>query len=150
MKDVLIRECTSQDLDGILELEQLWNDEGVAYVWYGNREVLIADFERFPEYFLLAESDGCIVGYVNGSVRANETVEVFPKQETYLEVENIYVRAEFRDMRVGGDLLERLLGVAKENGIERFVVSTVSKDIDRILRFYRSHGFKPWYVELFK
>jgi ribosomal protein S18 acetylase RimI-like enzyme len=150
MRDVLIRECTRQDLEGILELDQLWKDEGVAYVWYGSREVLIADFERFPEYFLVAESDGRIVGYVNGSVRANETVEVLPEQEMHFEIENIYVKAEFRNMHVGGDLLERLLGVAKENGIERFVVSTVSKDIDQILKFYRTYGFRPWYVELFK
>ena len=149
MTNVLIRECRHQDLESILELDKLWNDEGVAYVWYGNQD-LIRDFERFPKYFLLAESDGCIVGYVNGSVQANETVKVLPKQQTYLEVENIYVRPEFRNMRVGGDLLERLLEVAKQNGIERFVVSTVSKDIDGILRFYRSYGFKPWYVELFK
>jgi ribosomal protein S18 acetylase RimI-like enzyme len=149
MTNVLIRECRHQDLESILELDKLWNDEGAAYVWYDNQD-LVRDFERFPKYFLLAESDGCIVGYVNGSVRANETVEVLPKQQTYLEVENIYVRSEFRNMRVGGDLLERLLEVAKENGIERFVVSTVSKDTDAILRFYRSYGFKPWYVELFK
>jgi len=150
MRDVLIRECTRQDLEGILELDQLWKDEGVAYVWYGSREVLIADFERFPEYFLVAESDGRIVGYVNGSVRTNETVEVLPEQEMHFEIENIYVKGEFRNMHVGGDLLERLLGVAKENGIERFVVSTVSKDIDQILKFYRTYGFRPWYVELFK
>jgi ribosomal protein S18 acetylase RimI-like enzyme len=150
MTNILIRECTHQDLEGILELDKLWNDEGVAYVWYGSPEDPIEAFERFPKYFLLAESDGCIVGYVNASVRANETVEVLPKQQTYLEVENIYVRSEFRGMRVGGDLIERLLEVAKENGIERFVVSTVSKDTDGILRFYRSYGFKPWYVELFK
>src|SRR5258706_15997719 len=107
MTNVLIRECTHQDLEGILELDKLWNDEGIAYVWYGNPEDLIPDFERFPKYFLLAESDGCIVGYVNGSVRANETVDVLPKQQRYLEIENIYVRPECRDMRVGGDLLER-------------------------------------------
>jgi ribosomal protein S18 acetylase RimI-like enzyme len=150
MTNVLIRECTHRDLESIFELEKLWKEEGVAYVWYGNREDLIRDFERFPKYFLLAESDACVVGYVNGSVRPNETVEVLPEQQTYLEVENIYVRPDFRDMRVGGDLLEKLLGVAKENGIERFVVSTVSKDIDGILRFYRRYGFKPWSLQLFK
>jgi len=150
MTNVLIRGCTHQDLEGIWQLEKLWKEEDVAYVWYGNRDSLIADFERFPKYFLVAETEDRIVGYVNGSVVVNETVDVLPKAKTYLEVENIYVMAEFRDMHVGGDLLERLLAVARDNGIERFVVSTVTKDIDRILRFYRSYGFKPWYVELFK
>jgi ribosomal protein S18 acetylase RimI-like enzyme len=150
MKDVHVRACTRQDLESVAQLDNLWNEEGVAYVWYGDRAEIIADFERFPQYFLVAENGDRIVGYVNGSVRANDTVEVFPKTERYLEVQNIYVMPEFRAMHVGGDLLEGLLGVAKENGIERFLVSTVTKDMDSILRFYRSHGFTPWYVELFK
>jgi N-acetylglutamate synthase-like GNAT family acetyltransferase len=41
-------------------------------------------------------------------------MEVFPKQETYLEIENIYVRPEYRDKHVGGDLLEQLLAVAEQ------------------------------------
>jgi ribosomal protein S18 acetylase RimI-like enzyme len=80
----------------------------------------------------------------------NDKLEVLPKQETYLEVENIYVRPEFRNQHVGGDLLERLLAIAEQNGIRRFSVNTITKDMDRILRFYRRYGFKPWYVELFK
>jgi hypothetical protein len=32
----------------------------------------------------------------------------------------------------------------------RFVVATVTKDMDKILNFYRRHGFKPWYVQMFK
>ena len=46
----------------------------------------------------------------------NEDVEVLPRQETYLEIENIYVRPEFRNRHAGGDLIERLLDVAEHNG----------------------------------
>jgi ribosomal protein S18 acetylase RimI-like enzyme len=150
MTNILIRECTRLDLDHVFELDTLWREEGVSYAWYGDRDELIADFDRFQKYFLVAESDGRIVGYVNGSIRMNETVKVLAEQETYLEIENIYVMPEFRDMHVGGDLLENLLKVAKQNGLERFVVSTVTKDTDRIMEFYRSYGFRPWYVEFFK
>jgi ribosomal protein S18 acetylase RimI-like enzyme len=98
----------------------------------------------------VAETDSQIIGYVNGTVLINEKVEVLPKQETYLEIENIYVQPEFRNQHVGGALIEQLLATAEQNGIKRFSVSTVTKDMDRILRFYRRYGFKPWYVELFK
>jgi ribosomal protein S18 acetylase RimI-like enzyme len=151
MQQVLIRECTHLDLDSIFHLDHLWDEEGVAYVFtYGTREEFIADFDRFQKYFLVAESNGQIIGYINGSVRVNETVKVLPQLETYLEIENIYVRPEYRDRHVGGDLIERLLAVAEQNGIKRFVVSTVTKDMDRILKFYRHYGFRPWFVELFK
>jgi ribosomal protein S18 acetylase RimI-like enzyme len=151
MKTVRIRQCTNQDLESILQLDKLWDEEGVAYYFsYISREDFIAEFERFQEYYLVAESDGQIIGYVNGSVRVNDRVEVLPKLETYLEIENIYVRPEFRDQHVGGDLLEQLLAIAEQNGIKRFVVSTVTRDMDRIMKFYRRYGFRPWSVELFK
>jgi len=151
MKKVLIRGCTQQDIDSIFELDKLWDEEGVAYFFtYGSRDDFIADFERFKDYFLVAESEGQIVGYINGSVLINEKVEVLPKQKTYLEVENIYVRPEFRNRHVGGNLLEQLLAIAEQKGIKRFVVNTITKDMDRILRFYRRYSFKPWSVDLFK
>ena len=151
MNPVLIRECTHQDLESIFQLDQLWDEEGVAYVFvYGSREDFMADFERFQKYFLVAESDGQIIGYINGAVRVNEKLDVLPRQETYLEIENIYVLREYRDQHVGGNLIERLLAIAEGDGIKRFVVSTVTKDMDRILRFYGRYGFKPWFVELFK
>ena len=151
MNQVLIRECTHQDLDGIFQLDRQWDEEGVAYVFtYASREDFMVDFERFQQYFFVAESNGQIIGYINGSVRVNEKVEVLPQQETYLEIENIYVRPEYRDRHVGGDLIERLLATAEQNGIKRFIVSTVTKDMEWILRFYRRYGFRPWFVELFK
>jgi len=151
MQNILIRECTHQDIDSIFALDKLWDEEGLAYVFtYGSREAFMADFERFQKYFLVAECDSQIIGYINGSVRVNEKVDILPRQETYLEVENIYVKPEFRDRRVGGDLIDQLLAIADQDGIKRFIVSTVTRDMDRILKFYRDHGFKPWCVELFK
>ena len=75
---------------------------------------------------------------------------VIPEQETYVEIDNVYVKPEFRNRDIGGKLIDRLLDVAEQNGIQRFFVSSDSKDMDKILNFYRSHGFKPWYIQLFK
>jgi ribosomal protein S18 acetylase RimI-like enzyme len=153
MNEIIIRPCTDDDLEAIFQLDHLWDKEGVAYVFtYGSQEDFTAEYEQFREYYFVADCDGEIVGYINGSVRVNENqkIAILPDQEIFLEIENIYVRSEFRDQRVGGELIERLLGTAERNGIKRFIVSTVTKDMDRIMRFYQSHGFKPWYVELFK
>ena len=151
MKKIHIRSCTHQDIDSIFELDKLWDEEGVAYFFTDiSRDDFLADFERFKEYFLVAESGGQIVGYINGSARANEKVEVLPKQESYLEIENIYVKSEFRNWHVEGDLLEGLLAIAEQNAIKRFALNTITKDMDRILMFYRRYGFKPWSLDLFK
>jgi hypothetical protein len=46
--------------------------------------------------------------------------------------------------------MERLLEVAEQNGIRRILVATVSKDMNKVFNFYQGHGFKPWYVQMFK
>jgi GNAT superfamily N-acetyltransferase len=150
MKNFHIRECASNDIDAIFLLEAEWEREGVSYQFIPvSRAEFTAGFERFQMYHLVAEGDGVIIGYVNGSIRQGDKLPIIPEEEPYLEVENIYVKSEFRNKEIGGSLLKRLLEVARENGIQRFFVSTVTRDIDKILNFYRGHSFKPWYVEMF-
>ena len=151
MENVLIRECTLQDIEDILQLDRQWDQENIAFEFIDvSREEFIADLERFQPYFLVAASDEGIVGYINGSVRLSQGVAVIPEQEQYLEIENIYVKPAFRNRQIGSKLMDRLLEVAAQNGIEKFVVATVSKDMDKVLNFYRRYGFKPWYVQLVK
>jgi ribosomal protein S18 acetylase RimI-like enzyme len=151
MDNVLIREITPQDIEAIFQLDSQWDQENIAHEFiYVSRAEFMADLERFQAYFLVAESEGRIVGYINGSVRLSQGLAVIPEQEPYLEIENIYVKPEFRNRHIGGNLIERLLEIAEQIGIQRFLVSTVSKEMDKTLNFYRRHGFKPWYVQMFK
>jgi ribosomal protein S18 acetylase RimI-like enzyme len=151
MEPVLIREWSRHDIDDILQLDRQWDQENIAYEFiYISREEYIAGLERFQPYFLVAESDGSIVGYINGSVHLDQVVAVIPDHEPYLEIENIYVKPDFRNRHIGGKLMDRLLDVAAQNGIQRVVVATVSKDMAAVLNFYRRHGFKPWYVQMFR
>lgn len=83
MPDILIRPCTRQDIESILQLDKRWEEEDVSYVFF-----------HIPPEDLIAD-------------------------------------------------LERLLAVAAQNGITRFIVSTVTKDMTRILNFYRRHGPHP-------
>ncbi len=62
----------------------------------------------------------------------------------------IYVQPISGDRDIGGTLLEQIFAVAQQEGIQRFVVGTLSKDTNRIIKFYRSHGFTPWRIQFFK
>ncbi len=94
MQQVFIRECTRQDPDSIFQLDHLWDEEeGVAYVFtYGNREEFIADFERFQKYSSWPRVTVRSSAISTGLFGSTPKVEVLPKQETYLEIENIYWR----------------------------------------------------------
>jgi ribosomal protein S18 acetylase RimI-like enzyme len=148
---MIIRECTLEDIDEIFQLDSQWDQENITHDFtFCSREEVVAYLQRSPIYFFVAESDGRIVGYINGSVHHNEKVPVIARQEPYLEIDNVYVILEFRDKGVGSKLMERLLGLAEQHGIESFIVDSVSTDMDKIINFYRGHGFKLWYVQLFK
>jgi GNAT superfamily N-acetyltransferase len=91
-----------------------------------------------------------LVGYIHASVQRNNLVEVIPADQPYVTIEDIYVQPGFRNRDIGGALLEQIFEVAQQEGIERFIVGTLSKETDSILRFYRSHGFTPWRIQFFR
>jgi GNAT superfamily N-acetyltransferase len=152
MEQVRIRVCTSNDIDDVIALERQWEQEAIAYGDFNpmSREAYSAILERFPAYFLVAESDGRPVGYIHASVQRDNPVEVISAQEPYVAIEDIYVRPDFRNRDIGGALLERVFAIARQEGIQRFIVGTLSKETDSILKFYRSHGFIPWRIQFFK
>lgn len=151
MGQARIRQCTRDDVDAVIGLERQWEQEAIAYGDFNpmSREAYLTILERFPAYFLVAEHDGHLVGYIHGSVQRSAPVEVIPAQESYVEIEDLYVQTDSRGQDIGGALLERLFAIARQEGIQRFVVGTKSKETDKILRFYRSHGFTPWRIQFF-
>src|SRR5215211_3909994 len=82
-------------------------------------DAYIAILERFPAYFLVAESDGQLVGYIHASVQRETPVEVIPAHEPYVAIEDIYVQPDYRD--IGGALLERIFEFARQEGIQHFI-----------------------------
>lgn len=152
MEHVRIRACTANDVDGVIALERQWEQEEIAYGNFNrmSREAYGAILERFPAYFLVAESAAQLVGYIHASVQRDNPVEVIPADQPYVTIEDIYVRPDFRGSDIGGALLERVFEIARQAGIERFTVGTLSKETDRMLKFYRSHGFTPWRIQFFK
>jgi GNAT superfamily N-acetyltransferase len=152
MEQVRIRVCTANDIDGVIALERQWEREEIAYGNFNlmDREAYVAILQRFPAYFLVAESAGQLVGYIHASVQRDNPVEIIPADQMYVAIEDIYVRPGFRSGDIGSALLERVFEIARQDGIERFTVGTLSKETDRILKFYRRHGFTPWRIQFFK
>jgi GNAT superfamily N-acetyltransferase len=151
MEQVTIRRCVEQDLDAVTELEWQWEQEQIAYGDFNplRHEGLLAALERFPIYFLVAERDAQLLGYIRGSLHEAAPVAVLSAGGACVEIEDLYVRADVREGGVGQGLLERLLTVARQAGVRRFVVGTLSTQTDKILRFYRRHGFTAWYIQFF-
>src|SRR6266508_157054 len=128
MEQARLRACTPNDIDGVIALERQWEQEDIAYGDFNpmSREAYVAILDRFPAYFLVAESDGQLVGYIHASVPRDDPVEVIPAHEPYVAIEEIYVRPGVRNRDIGGALREQVFEVARQEGIERFIVGTLS------------------------
>jgi len=104
----------------------------------------------FGPYFLVADRDHEIVGFIFGSEHTSKGLAVIPAGQRYLEIDDFYVTPECRSEGIGAGLLAAIEEAASRAGIERFLVYSATKDLDRISNFYREQGFKSWYVQLYK
>jgi ribosomal protein S18 acetylase RimI-like enzyme len=148
MQDVLIRTCEEKDIVEILQLQKQWYCEDSTYGFVpGEEQYLIS---KLGAYFFVAEKDTALIGFVYGAVHQAHDMAIFAQQQTYLEIDDIYVSPAYRDASIGGALLDTILKTARANGIDRSFVNSASKDMDRVLKFYRQHGYKTWSIQMFQ
>lgn len=89
------------------------------------------DLRRFPAYHLVCEQDGTIIGAISGTLH----------RKGLGVVEDIAVRKECRNQRIGDRLLRRLLTLFAHNGIRRVSLWVHWTDA-RAIPFYYRHGFR--------
>jgi [ribosomal protein S18]-alanine N-acetyltransferase len=124
--EILFRAMTTADLDGVLKLElALFGEEA----W--SRQMLVGELGQQPasRYYLVAESDGEIVGYA-GLLAAGGQGDVL----------TIAVAAACWGQGIGSELLDRLLAEARSRGATE-VFLEVRADNARAQRLYRWRGF---------
>ncbi|MCR2044035.1 GNAT family N-acetyltransferase [Anaerosalibacter massiliensis] len=101
-------------------------------------------------YFLVAELRDEIIGFIYGTVHKAEDMAIIDSGQLYIEVEDIYVSLNNRGTGLGSLLLDKILELAKENGIERSLIYSSTKDMDSIIKFYKKHDYKIWCIQMFK
>lgn len=148
MYNYIIRDCTYKDLEHVISLQQLWMAEDITYGFVPSDKNNLE--KKLGKYFYVTELNNEIIGYVNGTVHTAQNMTIFCDGQTYIEVDDIYVIQKYRDSGLGTLLLDKLLDLAKENGIEKSLIYSSTKDIDSIVSFYKKHDYKTWYVQMYK
>ena len=143
----LVRPAEAGDVDDDAKLQVEWAKEDITWGQTPASPQEIA--RKLGPFFYVALQGSRISGFVYGSEQVSRGIAVIPAGERYLQIDEIYVLPALRNRGLGGRLLKSLLSAARECGIERFRVYSATKEVDRILAFYKRHGFKPWYVEMF-
>ena len=139
LNDTLIEKLISMSAD--------WEAENSTYGYRKNERSDIEDNRIF-----LAEQDGKLLGYLFGQEEESERATSIMEDGTpYFEIEELYVIPEFRNQGVGRALFQFVEQELKATGIEYMMLSTATKNYQRILHFYIDElGMDFWSARLFK
>ena len=148
MDKFVVRKCTLEDLDNVVSLQHKWVKEDITYGLTPIKKDYLES--KIGEYFWISELDSEIIGFVYGTIRTADNMAVIDGGQLYIEVEDIYVSSDNRDNGIGSILLDKILCTAKENGIERSLIYSSTKDMENIIKFYKKHDYKTWYIQMFK
>jgi GNAT superfamily N-acetyltransferase len=129
-------------------MQKSWEENDKTY---GYTPDSITDLEdKLGKYFLVGLVDDELIGFVIGKAHKKSKMCVFDKDQPYLEIEDIYIKPEKRNDDFGGILLEKLIDIAKEEGISNYYIYSSVKDLDSVQRFYKKHGFQNWSMTMFR
>ena len=135
----------------VTNLQKQWETEAITHGFVADTEDEILNYAK--EYFYVALDCETIVGYVIGEAKTNNKdnyMNVFPMNERYLQVNDLYIASAYRSKSIGAELLTMIEEKAKINDIEHIFLSSATVDAEAIRRFYEKNGFKIWTTMFFK
>jgi GNAT superfamily N-acetyltransferase len=91
-----------------------------------------------------------IIGYAAGCTQPEAHLAVFPGKASYFELEDFYLLPAQRGQGQGSAFFQYVQAQLCQQGIARLVLSTATKDMPRILRFYHAQGMETWTTILYK
>jgi diamine N-acetyltransferase len=157
MENVVIKRATLADLDHLQDIGRRTFSEAFAagnteenlakYLEEGfSTEKLTAELTNQHSEFYFATLDGKVIGYLKLNFGPAQT-EL--KAEKAVEIERIYVLKEFYGKRVGQQLYEKALQLARQADAP-YLWLGVWEENPRALQFYKKNGFVAFDKHLFK
>ena len=145
---MMIREVELNE-DVIRQLISLSKDWAEENSCYGYRENGRADIEGNRVF--IAEEGSAVIGYLFGHKENSEKASsIMPDGTPFFEVEELYVKPEYRSRGIGQKLL-RFAEEAVSGEAEYIMLSTATKNWKAIFHFYLEEcGMEFWSARLYR
>ncbi|MGA9995674.1 MAG: GNAT family N-acetyltransferase [Pyrinomonadaceae bacterium] len=142
MKDLAVRQMTERDIDGVLRIDE--RITGLPHAAYYESKAA-ANIARAPEYCLVAERGGQIVGFVLGNIHGWE----FGTELTgWLEI--IGVDPQLHGQGISRALMDELCARFRRHGIH-LINTMVNWNDGDLIDYFSANGFERGeYVNLVK
>ena len=145
---MLIREVELNEtiVSEVIACSEDWEKENSCY---GYRKNTLKDIEG-NRVFLAMEGEQ-IVGYLFGQKKkTEEKSSIYQSEEEYFEIEELYIKPEFRSRGIGGNLFQYVEEQLKKE-VNLIMLGTATKNFRAILHFYiEEMGMNFWSARLFK
>ena len=134
-----------EHLGQVLALSKKWEEEGITY---GLVAGCAESFDELDVWTCLCGNR--VIAYLSGAARVSRDMCVFPQGAAIFEVDELYVDPEWRSRGIGGELFRYVEEDVKASGAGYLLLSSATKDADRIRRFYVQMGMDIWTTVFFK
>ena len=145
---IQIKQFTSEYAEAVVKLQQDWVYENITYGFVAETVESILALPN--DYFYVALDGETVVGYLSAEVIRHNEYNIFPVGANYLQVNDLYVKAGYRNAGIGEQLLKTAEETAEKNGVCHILISSATKDADAVRRFYTRNGYNIWTTCFFK
>ena len=143
---MMIRNATVDDLPALVSLQKSIEEEGA--IWGYRADSVEVWARRDLTWTLVSTAEDRVAGLIYCAPRENTGQSVFRQDSKILEIVELLVAAPYRSRGIGHDLVAAVKRRAVENGFNHLRVYSAAKRFDSVVKFYRSCGFAPWYLEM--
>lgn len=141
MGNLEIRKARLSDLEEITALEAVCFPQAEA----ATRESFLQRLQAFPDSFFVAETEGGIIGFINGCVTDDEVIsdEMFASASihnpsgSYQAIFGLDVHPDFRRQGIAAKLMEHMISAAREAGRKGLILTCK----ERLIPYYGSFGY---------
>ena len=135
--------------DELIEMSDEWEKEFSSIGYLKNES---KDLENQRLVIALDTDTNKLVGYLYGhKYKTRNSSATIPENSKVFELEEIYVKKDYRSMGIGTTMFNAMEEKLKVEGVSYITLTTKTKDYKKIFHFYiEEMGMTFWHARLFK